>query len=129
MDYANTVWFGWLAHPCARLPFQAWRIPRHVPERIASGSSLKTRKLEELPFDRDWHTIARISLRPHRNLSQEQAAAVRREYAFDGDVLVVETRKAIELYADRRWNLDRDEARLERVGTEYIEARPDSETP
>ncbi|MCK3780940.1 hypothetical protein MZK49_30240 [Ensifer sesbaniae] len=36
-------------------------------------------------------------------------------------MLVVETRKAMEFYADRRWNLDGDEARLERVGTEYIE--------
>ncbi|MDX0519020.1 WYL domain-containing protein [Sinorhizobium medicae] len=101
----------------------------YVPERIAPGSSLMTRPLEErLPFDRDWHTIARITLRPHRNLSEEQAAAVRREYAFDGDMLVVEIRKAIEFYADRRWNLDRNEARLERVGTEYIEAGPADDT-
>lgn len=102
----------------------------YVPERIAPGGSLKTRVLEKkLPFDRDWYTIARITLRPRANLSKEQAAAVRREYAFAGDVLIVETRKAMEFYADRRWNLDRDEARLERGGTEYIEARPaDGET-
>lgn len=100
----------------------------YVPGRIEPESSFKTRMLEnDLPFDRDWHTMARITLRPHRSLSKEQAAAVRREYAFDGDVLVVETRKAIEFYADRRWNLDKSEARLERISTEYIETWHNSE--
>ncbi|PLU02688.1 hypothetical protein BMJ32_12130 [Sinorhizobium medicae] len=94
----------------------------YVPGRIAPESSLKSRALEEeLPLDRDWQTIARITLRPRSDLSKEQAAAVRREYAFEGDDLVIETRKALEFYADRRWNLDQPEARLERVSTEYIE--------
>jgi predicted DNA-binding transcriptional regulator YafY len=94
----------------------------YVPSRIDPDSSFKTKPLEEpLPPDRDWHTIARITLKPRQNLSNEQAAAVRREYAFDGDVLIVEVRKALEFYADRRWGLDRPEARLERVRTEYLD--------
>lgn len=56
-----------------------------------------------------------------REGSPRQAAAVRREYGFDGDTLCVETTKALEFYFNRRWGLDLPGARLERARTEYDE--------
>jgi hypothetical protein len=94
----------------------------YVPGRIDPESSFLVRLLDRpLPIDYDWQTIARITLAPSQSLSKEQAAAVRREYAFVDNILVVETRKALEFYADRRWGLDQPNARLERIKTEYIE--------
>lgn len=98
----------------------------YVPLRIDPFSSFSTRPLDDpLPLDHDWETIARITLKPREELSEEQAAAVRREYAFEGETLVVEMRRALEFYADRRWGLDQPNARLERAKTEYFE-RPES---
>jgi hypothetical protein len=44
---------------------------------------------------------------------------VRTEYGFEGELICVETRKALEFFLDRRWGLDQEDARLERVRTEY----------
>jgi hypothetical protein len=71
---------------------------------------------EPLPRDDDWETIVTIRLQPKSNLSEEQAAVVRKEYGFDGKFLDVETRRVLELFFDRRWGLDQKGARLERVG-------------
>lgn len=93
----------------------------YLPIRIDGASSFKERPLAEpLPFDMDWHTLAQIRLAPKKGLSAAQAAAVRREYGFVGDVLCVTTRKALEFYVDHRWGLDLGEARLERVETHYV---------
>ncbi|PCI41884.1 MAG: hypothetical protein COB46_02075 [Rhodospirillaceae bacterium] len=93
----------------------------YVPVRINKDSSFETRLLTEpLPLDEDWHTIARITLAPCEHLSPEQAQVVRREYAFDGDTLVVDIRKALEFYTERRWGLNQPGARLECLRTEYL---------
>lgn len=92
----------------------------YLPIRIDPGSTFETRSVtEELPDDKDWDTRTRIWLRPRKALSPRQAAAVRREYGFDGETLCVETTKALEFYFNRRWGLDLPGARLERVRTEY----------
>jgi len=92
----------------------------YLPIRIGVGSSFASRPLAgTLPFDADWHTLAEIELAPRSGLSAAQAAAVRREYGFDGPVLSIRTRKALEYYFDRRWGLDLAAARLERVATRY----------
>lgn len=92
----------------------------YVPIRIKNSSSFQCRVInEELPFDEDWHTVAKIYLKPKKSLSPQQARAVRKEYGFKGTTLCVETRKALEFYADRRWGLDQESSRLERVLTEY----------
>ncbi|WP_282611007.1 hypothetical protein [Pelagibius sp. Alg239-R121] len=97
----------------------------YLPVRISEKSSFQTQVLQEsLPLDDDWHTIACISLVPKRTLSAEQVRAVRKEYAFTGKTLRVETRKALEFYADRRWGLDQPNARLERSKTEYYSEFP-----
>lgn len=97
----------------------------YVPARISANSSFATRPAPvPLPFDADWHMIARIKLAPRKSLSPEQAKAVRREYGFRGETLVVEIRKALEFYVDRRWGLKQEGARLERVGVEYIDRGP-----
>ncbi len=94
----------------------------YIPARIASESSFKTRPLsDDLPLDEDWESIARIHLVPKASLSPEQKRAVRREYGFTGKSLCVEIRKALEFYANRRWGLDRPDARLERLSTEVVE--------
>lgn len=97
----------------------------YVPARIGSGSRFKTRPLSvDLPKDEDWETTARIHLVPKSNLSPDQQKAVRREYGFTGKSLCIETRKALEFYADRRWGLDQASARLERLSTEYLPREP-----
>ena len=93
----------------------------YVPSRIGSGSSFKTRLFAiDLPVDEEWETIARIRLVPKADLSPDQKKAVRREYGFTGKSLCIETRKALEFYANRRWGLDQKSARLERLSTEYL---------
>jgi len=101
----------------------------YLPIRVDSGSKFDTRPVTEaIPEDRDWHTVTHIWLRPRKDLSPRQAAAVRREYGFDDDLLCVETTKALEFYFDRRWGLNQPGARLERARTDYIEpsAEPSS---
>ncbi|ULJ75555.1 hypothetical protein [Rhizobium gallicum] len=92
----------------------------YLPIRVSTGSSFETRALsEQLPDDKDWNMRARIWLGPKTGLTPEQAAVVRTEYGFEGELLCVETRKALEFFLDRRWGLDQEDARLERVRTEY----------
>jgi len=94
----------------------------YVPVRIGSRSSFKKRSPEvELPIDIDWETVARIYLVPKTGLTRDQVKAVRREYGFKDKLLCIETRKALEFYADRRWGLDQQNARLEKHSTEYIQ--------
>ena len=130
----------WIAPTCfasdgARIHLRAYSFKHgnfrdYVPIRISPNSSFEKRLLSEpLPLDRDWQTIALITLRPRKGLSQDQARAVRREYGFDGDVLVIKTRKALEFYADRRWGLDQAGARLERLHTKYVEREIDDYSP
>ncbi|GKY87396.1 hypothetical protein STA1M1_12650 [Sinisalibacter aestuarii] len=93
----------------------------YLPIRIEVDSSFQRRALEgPLPRDEDWLTLARIWLRPHSELSNDQAEAVRREFGFGGPLLLLETRKAMEFYFDRRWRIGAPGTRLERARTEYV---------
>ncbi|AUW47166.1 hypothetical protein [Rhizobium leguminosarum] len=86
----------------------------YLPIRISPWSTFELRDLEApLPADVDWHTKAVFRLRPKSDLSDDQAAVVRREYGFDGEFLVVEIRKAMEIYFRRRWRLEEKNSRLE----------------
>jgi hypothetical protein len=97
----------------------------YSPIRIDTHSSFSIREQSEaLPEDADWQTRIRISLRPKRSLSPEQAEVVRREYGFEADLLVIEVRKALEFYFDHRWGLDLPGARLERAKTEVAPTPP-----
>lgn len=92
----------------------------YLPIRIEPNSSFERQSLvEPLPEDRDWQTRAIIWLRPKSDLSPEQANVAMREFGFDGPMLRVETRKALEFFFDRRWGLNERGARLERAKTEY----------
>lgn len=91
----------------------AWR--DYLPVRVSIDSSFATKPVTApLPADEDWDAIIQIRLRPRSDLSSDQQSAVRLEYGFEGDDLVIETRRALEFYIDRRWGLDRKGARLER---------------
>ena len=92
----------------------------YLPIRIEPDSTFSERDLTDpLPHDVDWHTGAIIWLRPRSDLSTRQADVVRREFGFVGDLLRVETRKALEFFFDRRWGLNVKGARLERAKTDY----------
>lgn len=53
----------------------------YLPVRIDLDSTFNVRATTEaLPWDEDWHTLARIWLQPKSDLTREQAAAVRREW-------------------------------------------------
>jgi hypothetical protein len=92
----------------------------YLPVRIEPNSSFEEKPLaEQLPEDTDWNTRAIIWLRPKSGLSDKQARVVRREYGFEGKLLRVETRKALEFFFDHRWGLDQKGARLERAKIKY----------
>jgi hypothetical protein len=94
----------------------------YLPIRIGQGSSFETRfHAEPVPQDREWNTLARVWLSPKTGLTPMQAAVVRQEYGFNGELLCIETRKALEFYFDRRWGLDQKGARLEKARTDYVE--------
>jgi len=96
----------------------------YLPIRIDPDSNFRERDIvEPLPPDEDWQTRAVIWLRPKAGLSAQQAKAVRREFGFEGEFLLVETRKALEFFLDRRWGLDQKGARLEREKTVYSPLR------
>lgn len=93
----------------------------YIPVRISENSRFKTRPVEpNLPPDIEWNTIVRIYLVPKSGLSELQTEAVRREYGFTEQMLCVETRKALEFYAERRWGLDQMNARLEKHSVEIV---------
>lgn len=92
----------------------------YVPIRISPDSSFALRPIQEpMLFDEEWHTLAKLHLKPKTGLSREQTIMVRREYGMEGDSLIIETRKALEFYAVRRWRLDHSNTRLELDKTEY----------
>ncbi len=93
----------------------------YLPVRINQASSFKTRPLDsELPPDHDWDTIVQIHLVPRSTLSKRQKDAVRREYGFSGPTLCIETRKALEFYAESRWGLNVPSARLEKRSSKKL---------
>lgn len=101
--------------------FQHEEYRDYIPVRVGRSSSFQTRPIgENLPPDDKWNTIVRIHLVPKSNLSELQKNVVRREYGFTGPTLCIETRKALEFYANRRWGLDQPNARLERQSTEIV---------
>jgi hypothetical protein len=92
----------------------------YLPIRIAPDSSFEEKVLDGAPpEDKDWNTRAIIWLRPRADLSDAQARVVKREFGFEGELLRVETRKALEFFFDRRWGLNAEGTRLERAKTEY----------
>lgn len=91
------------------------------PARIEPDDSFQTDVIDTpLPFDKEWHTLSVIWLRPSAKLSAAQAAVVRREYGFSDALLKVEVRQALEFYLHRRWGLHEPGSRLERAKTEYL---------
>ncbi|MEH6695007.1 MAG: WYL domain-containing protein [Hyphomonas sp.] len=91
------------------------------PARIEPEDNFETDEIEmPLQFDREWNTKSVVWLRPSANLTTAQAAVVRREFGFSGDLLRIEIRQALEFFFDRRWGLNEPGARLERVKTETI---------
>jgi hypothetical protein len=95
----------------------------YLPIRISRKKDFVTRdRSSSLPFDSDWHSLVRLSLRPRSDLSDAQARVVRLEYGFEADThLAIETRKALVFYVKRRWRLDDESARLELEKVEEVD--------
>src|ERR1700681_3123011 len=53
------------------------------------GKALTQRDAGELPLDQEWSHIVELDLVPAVTLGETQAAAIRREYGFKGNVLTV----------------------------------------
>ncbi len=77
-----------------------------------SGKALVQRPAGGLPPDIEWSNVVELDLVPAAQHGDTQAAAIRREYGFKGNVLVVRVRQALLFYAIRRWGLDRPDSRL-----------------
>lgn len=101
---------------------QAYR--DYLPIRIAEKAKAATRdRPSPLPFDTDWHNFVRLKIRPRASLSDAQADAVRLEYGFENEThLKIETRKALVFYVMSRWRLNQENARLELVASEALDA-------
>lgn len=117
-----------------RIHFRAWSY-RHdqwrdyLPVRVSEASSFATEApSDSLPIDEQWETRVRIELRPRSDLSPEQQEAVRLEYGFEGDFLVVETNEALAFYVNRRWGLDLPGSRLERHDRDAAPSSPTGPT-
>lgn len=93
----------------------------YLPMRISLDSSFEQKLRRPIPEDTDWLTLGRYWLRPKSNMTSKQASVVRLEYGFTGTTLVLETRKALEIYLFRRWRLGEANSRLEIAKTEYSE--------
>ena len=57
-------------------------------------------------FDFEWTTIGGLKLRANPNLPEEEQAAIRRDYEFDGDELIVPCRLALMFYLRAEFGLD-----------------------
>jgi len=90
---------------------QAWR--NYLPIRFLPDAGGERRASATLPPDEEWETLVIWHLVPRSSLSAAQAAAVRREYGFEGQHLRLQTRAAMELFVRRRWSLDAENGRLE----------------
>ncbi|MDX2308769.1 MAG: WYL domain-containing protein [Hyphomicrobium sp.] len=66
----------------------------------------------DLPVDTDWEEMVELQLSPASHLSPSQRVSVEREFAMTDGCLVVQMRRAMLIYARRRWGLDRPDARL-----------------
>lgn len=103
-----------------RLHVRAWSFHHrewrdYVPIRIFPKSTFAMAPVgEDLPRDEDWEELVEIRLRPLSSLTEDQKAAVRLEYGFTKEILRFKVRRSLEFYIDRRWGLNRAEARLER---------------
>lgn len=70
----------------------------------------------DLPVDAEWEDIVELQLFPAAHLSPSQRASVEREFAMTDGCLVVRLPRAMLIYANRRWGIDRPGARLETGG-------------
>ena len=117
-----------------RVHVRAWSFKHgeyrdYVPSRIDANQSFREDRIDRnLPLDVDWMTVAMITLQPHRRLTLDQKKAVQLEFGFDGPVLTVRVRKALEFYAKRRWGLDQDNSRLEVAKITYQSIENDAVT-
>jgi len=58
--------------------------------------------------DIEWNTITTLRLCPHPGLTEEQAAAIRRDYGMQGNCRCIEVRLSLAYYFIMRMNLDLD---------------------
>lgn len=91
-----------------------------IPARIDPDRSFKKSNfVDAVPFDSDWYTRSILTLQPHSRLTEAQQKVVRVEFGFEGDVMDVKVRKALEFYTKRRWSLEQENPRLELLSVRH----------
>ena len=73
--------------------------------RIESATPADGPKIDA-KFDFEWNTVGGLKLRTNPVLPEEEQAAIRRDYEFDGDELVVPCRLALMFYLRVEFGLD-----------------------
>ncbi|MCP4936796.1 MAG: WYL domain-containing protein [bacterium] len=109
-----------------RIHIRAWCFLREAyrdfhPARIDPDHSFKKHsETGDIPADDEWYTWSIWKLIPHSRLSEAQKKAVRIEFDITGDYLEVRIRKALNLYAERRWGLKQEAPRLECLSVDHV---------
>ena len=110
----NTRWRMVAPHALAfdgyRWHMRAWACDRGDFRDFVISRVQKIGKSEAASYDVaddiEWNTITTLRLCPHPGLSDEQAAAIRRDYGMKGNCRSIEVRLSLAYYFIMRMNLD-----------------------
>ncbi|WPZ07580.1 WYL domain-containing protein [Pelagerythrobacter marinus] len=140
----NTRWRMVAPHALAfdgyRWHMRAWACDRGDFRDFVITRVQKIGKSEAADYDVaddiEWNTITTLRLCPHPGLSEEQAAAIRRDYGMKGNCRSIEMRLSLAYYFIMRMNLDLDNLppqraqvsleNLEEVKKQIAEARAET---
>ncbi|WP_421875992.1 helix-turn-helix transcriptional regulator [Pacificispira sp.] len=113
----NTRWRMVAPHALAfdgyRWHMRAWACDRGDFRDFVISRVQKIGKSEAATYDVaddiEWNTLTTLRLCPHPGLSDEQAAAIRRDYGMKGNCRSIEMRLSLAYYFIMRMNLDLDD--------------------
>jgi len=99
-----------LAAGAGRWHLRAWN-EEHGDFRDFNLTRIESAELVDGPFvgakfDFEWNTIGGLKLRANPSLPEEEQAAIRRDYEFDRDELVIPCRLALMFYLRAEFGLD-----------------------
>jgi predicted DNA-binding transcriptional regulator YafY len=81
--------------------YSAARFSDFVTGRIQHIHTIRPRRID-IGEDRAWLDILHLELIPNPHLAQDRREAVRRDYGFEGEILVVPVRRAMLIYLNTR---------------------------
>jgi len=94
-----------------RWHMRAWN-EEHGDFRDFNLSRIESAEIVEGPpvdpkFDFEWNTVGTLKIRANPELREEEQAAIRRDYEFEGDALEVPCRLALMFYLHAEFGLDK----------------------